>query len=319
MFKKKPSTWKPGQVVRPKKIDLNLCTSHIPLYQITHSKVPIALIINGKQIIFRKMPNKKDYFLDSDFGLFEIKPEKAYFPGTSPLYIYDVRNQNPIEPEIFAELFNWANSNGIYKIRRVDVEHGARLRGMSQADLMDQSLLVKKETRALIDNIQTSIDNKNEEIEKTRLAEQGSKDGIEYKKYNERDREFIIIENLLKHNYINKNEASILNHKLTTRKISNLDELLHEIDSFTEVHVSKPIKMELERVLDEYHTYRPSNVIQIIQLASKITKGLKNLRTKPLVNWFPSTYLLFGALGIGIVIILYLTYGQQSIPIPTAP
>lgn len=315
MFKRKPSLWKPGKVIRPKTIDLNLMTSHIPLYQITHSKVPIALIINGKQVIFRKMPNKRDYFIDSDFGLFEIKPEKAYFPGTSPLYFYDVRNQNPIEPEIFQELFDWANSNGIYKIRRADIEHGARLRSIAQSELLDQNMTAKKEIKGLISTVQADIEVKNKQIEVRRQAEQGSPDSDEYRKYDEKDIQFTIISNLLRLNYIDKNQASILNHKLTTGKISTSDELLHEIDTFTDLHVSKPIKMELERVLDDFHTYRPSNVIQIIQLASKITKGLKNLRTKPLINWFPSTYLLFGALGVGIVIVLYLTYGQQAPPI----
>lgn len=270
------------------------------------------MIINGKQVIFRKMPSKRDYFIDPDFGLFEIKPEKAYFPGSSPMYIYDVRNQNPIEPEIFAELFQWANSNGIYKIKRADIEHGSRLREMSQGELMDQNQIAKRETKEMIDKIQASVEIKNQEIELKRQAEQGSALSDEYKKYTELDSQFIIVENLLKHNYIDKNQASILNHKLTVKKINSMDDLLHEIDIFTDVHVSKPIKMELERVLDDFHTYRPSNVIQIIQLASKITKGLKNLRTKPLINWFPSTYLLFGALGVGIVIVLYLTYGQNS-------
>ena len=317
MFKKHLQSWKPGKVVRAKKVDPNLVSLYVPLYQITHSKVPIAMIINGKQVIYRKMPNKRDYFIDPDFGLFEIKPEKAYFPGSSPMYIYDVRNQNPIEPEIFAELFQWANSNGLYKIRRVDIEHGSRLRNMKQSDLVDQNQVAKREIKTMIDKIEASIEIKNQEIELKRQSEQGSESGNEYKKYDETDTEFIIVENLLKHNYINKDQASILNHKLTVKKINSMDELLHEIDTFTDVHVSKPIKMELERVLDDFHTYRPSNVIQIIQLASKISKGLKNLRTKPLVNWFPATYLLFGCLGVGIIIVLYLTYGQQSTPLPT--
>jgi len=318
VFKRKKSDWKPGRVIRPKKIDPNLLSMHVPLYQITHSKVPIALIINGKQIIFRKMPNKRDFFLDPDFGLFEIKPEKAYFPGTSPLYMYDVRNQNPIEPEIFQELFDWANSNGLYKIRRVDIEHGATLRGMQQSDLMNQQELAKREISGMIEKVKTGIDIKNKQIELQQKAEQGTEASQEYHKYDDRDLQFIIVQKLLEYSYIDNAQAGILNHKLTVGKISTSDELLHEIDEFTNVHVSKPIKMELERVLDEFHTYRPSNVIQIIQLASKITKGLKNLRTKPLVNWFPATYLLFGCLGVGIIVVLYLTYGQHATP-PITP
>lgn len=317
MFRK--SDWKPGKIVQQKKFDLNLLSLYVPSYQISQLKTPGAFILNGKQLVFRKLPKNRDYFFDPDFGLFEIKPKDAYFFGNVPIYFYDVRNQNPIEPEIFAELFQWATSQGLYKIRRIDVEHAKRLRHVDQANLIEETKRAKLETRAFTSKVIEKVDEHNKSVEDRQGKEQGDPGSSEYKKYNDADTQFIIVDNLFKKGYIDPFQASILNHKLTTRKINSVDDLLHEIDTFTDVYVSKPISMEFERILDDYHTYQPSSIIQIIQQVTKITKGLKNLRTKPIVNWFPATYLLFGCLGVGIVIMLYMTYGQQTAPLPQIP
>lgn len=298
-----------------KKIDL--WSLAVPLWQIAHLRGPVAFIMTpGRQIIIRKLPSKREYFIDKELGLFQIKPEVAFFINKTAVYFYDMRNQNPIDPAIMNELWKWANFQGIYKIRRVDVEQAKKLRaqGGNIAKLKEDQEAVKRQTRTFMSEVLAKIKIENKNIENRQKQEVGTESETdEYTKYSEEDSNFVIVKNLYDHGYIDAKQAGILNHKLTTRELQSTDDLLKEIESFTDVYVSLPITNEMERILDEYHTYRPRDVINIVQQLSKIKRGLGNLRTKPVINWFPATYLLFGALGVGIVIMLYFTYGQQAV------
>src|SRR5690349_7735592 len=101
---------------------LDLWSLAVPLWQIAHLRGPVAFIVTpGRQIIIRKLPSKKEYFIDKELGLFQIKPEVAFFINKTAVYWYDMRNQNPVDPTIMNELWKWANFQGLYKIRRVDV------------------------------------------------------------------------------------------------------------------------------------------------------------------------------------------------------
>lgn len=292
---------------------LDLWSLYVPFHRITQLRVPVALIITpGKQIIIRKLPKKKEYFIDKELGMFQIKPEYVFFIGKTATYLYDIRNQNPIDPGILNELWKWANFQGLYKIRRADVEHAKRLRNKDLSNLHEEVSNEKRALRTFGHKVIDSIKKQNEVIEKRKKEEAGSDDDKEeYKKFSDDDQNFIIIKNMYENGYIKAEQATILNHDLTTRQIRSTDDLLNKLESFCDVYVSKPIPIELERVLDDYHTYKPQDIIPLISQLAKIHKGLKGLRTKPVINWFPATYLLFGALGVIIIIMIWATYGNQ--------
>lgn len=287
--------------------NLDIMSYHIPFYQITHSKVPCAIIINGKQLIFRKLPKNKDYFIDKDFGLFEIKPQDAFIANNTSVYMYDVRNQNPLDLGLLADLYEWANSQGLYKIRREDVYHAKDLTNKSLAQLTKEQEVKRLETRGFMNKVLETIEKKNKETQERKEREAGTlEDSDEYKQISKDDARYIIVRNLFERGYIDQAQASNLNHLLTLKQINNTDDLLNHLDSFNKVYVTKPIPHQLERILDDYHTYKPRDVITIIQTLSKINRGLKNLRTKPIINWFPATYLLFGAIGVSVAVMLIL-------------
>lgn len=300
---------------RGKNRRIDLMNMWFPSWQLTHLRQPEALIIVGKHGFFRKLPRKSEYFVDKDFGLFEMKPGAEIMCGKVPLFIYDNRNQNPLHPGILQDLWKWANLQGLYKIRRVDVEHAKALRTKDLETLKKEQKAKKLTYRSFTNKVLEGIKERNTEIEKLKRDEAAIRDSEEYQLISDEKSRYLIVQNMFEKGYIDVKQADILNHRLKTKEITSVDDLLVVIDSFTDILVTKPITFEMERVLDDYHTYKPRDFIILLKVFSNLHKGFKNLRTKALINWFPSTYLLFGALGVGIVIMIWLTYGDQfSIP-----
>lgn len=304
--------WKPGKLYKqdPKR-SLDMMNLYIPYYQISQLRTPCAMIINGRQIIIKKLPKNKDYFIDRDLGMFEMNPNKTFFINKTLVYIYDVSNQNPIHPGLLDELYRWANLQGLYKIRRADIEQAKQLR----TDGSQENLRKKMEERRIANRkfMKEVLDKIHAKNKKTKLEQKqatgSTDDDPEYEQITDYEATFMITDNLFKNGYISKAQAENLDYKLARREIKTIDELMHEVESFCEVYVTKPISNETERILDDFHTYKPRDIIGYIKELSKIRKGLKNLRTKPVINWFPSMYILFGAIGIVIFYIMYTQYG----------
>ena len=159
-------------------------------------------------------------------------------------------------------------------------------------------------------DILSNLQKKNDETKQLQQQETGdTRPSEEYKMTTPEEERFIIIHHMFESGYIDAKQSDILNQKLNLRQITTTDDLLHEIESFCDVYVTKPISHELERILDDFHTYKPRDIISYIQDLSKIRKGLKNLRTKPVINWFPSMYILFGCVGVGVIYMMYSQYG----------
>jgi hypothetical protein len=305
--------WKKGKYYKQRKFDNDFISMFVPWYELSQLRGSGAVIFNGRQIIIKKMPKNTEYFIDKNLGIFEINPDKAFFLNKTPIYFYDVRNQNALDLGLLEDLYQWGNHNGLYKIRRVDVEHGARLRNVEESKLNEVKAQEKRETRKFMASVLSKIRIDNEETEKKRELDGGEEESEEYAQIDEHDSNFLIVKNLFDNGYIDSKQAENLNHKLTLKTITKTDELLHEIDSFTNVYVTKPISNSLERVLDDFHTYKPRDIVEIIKSCVKIRKGIDKLRTKAVTNWFPSMYILFGAIG---VILAYMIISSGSFTIP---
>lgn len=311
--------WKKGENYLQRRFDNDFISLKVPWYEISQFGGNCAIIFNGRQLIVRKLPGKQDYFIDKHLGMFEINPDKSFFLNKTAVYFYDVRNQNAINPVLLNDLYMWANFQGLYKIRRVDVEHAKRLKLEGSAKLTESMALQKKETRKFMADVLSKIKKTNAETELKREQEQGEKDSDEYHLLNDNDTSYLIVKNLFEFGYIDSKQAQNLNHKLTLKQIKSTDDLLHEVDTFADVYISKPISHELERLLDDFHTYKPREIIGYIKSLSKIRGGISKLRTKAVINWFPSMYILFGLLGVGIVIILYFQYAGTANPSELIP
>ena len=92
--------------------------------------------------------------------MFEINPDKSFFLNKTAVYFYDVRNQNAIHPGLLNDLYTWATHQGLFKIRRIDVEHVKRLRAMGSSDLNEKMGEQKKETRIFMAKVIKEIQKK---------------------------------------------------------------------------------------------------------------------------------------------------------------
>ena len=116
---------------------------------------------------------------------------------------------------------------------------------------------------------------------------------------------------LFSNGYINGDEATKLNNQITRREIVTVDDMFNALDQFTKVFVREPLDGSVERVINEFGTYQPKDFLMLLDSGVKNQKSLKNLRTKPIVNWAPASYLLFGAIGVAIVVMVLFSGGEM--------
>ena len=283
---------------------LNLASLYIPTYQITTSKVPVAIIFApGKQLLVRKLPAREKYFVDPDWGLFEIKPEYVQFMNKTPVYFFDTRNQNPFSPTLMAEMYRWAERNQITKLTRKHISQGIRLRKMNSEQIKEED---KKQLEAMTISIRTlekEISEHNKKVQTLQENEDASNlegQSGELAEITEIQTNFLIVKQLALESYITKEEAIILEDKLKNKSLS-FEEMIDYLKETKLMEVSEALPHGLDLIADNFHTYEPKDAITIIKMLSKLNKGFKGLRTTKPKNWFPATYLLFGAIGIMIL------------------
>jgi len=278
-----------------------LSSLYIPTYQITTSKVPVAIIFApGKQLLVRKLPGNSKYFVDPDWGLFEIKPQHVHFMNKTPIYFFDTRNQNPFSPELLAELSRWAERNQITKLNRKHISLGIKLRKKNKKSIDEEQKADLKKITIIIRDLQKEITQHNENITKTRDEEDAANlegETGELAPISEIQSNYLIIKHLATESYITKDDALILEERIRngTMSFENLIDYLKETQL---MEVSEALPDGLDLVAENFHTYEPKDAINIITMLSKLNKGFKGLRVTKPKNWFPATYLLFGMVGV---------------------
>lgn len=287
--------------MKKKNTFLNLASLYIPTYQITTSKVPVAFIFApGKQLLVRKLPPHSKYFVDPDWGLFEIKPEHVQFMNKTPCYFFSTKNQNPFSPELMAELYNWAEKNKIQTLTRKHIWQGIRLRTYGKKAIEEQN---KKDLEAMtvsIKGLQKEITQHNENVNKTK-TEEGTAglegDTGELSEITEIQTNYLIVKQLAIESYITGEDALILEERIRN-KTMDFENLIDYLKETRLMHISEALPDGLELVAERFHTYEPKDAIHIMTSLSKLNKGFKGLRTTKPKNWFPATYILFAMVGI---------------------
>ena len=284
---------------------LNLSNLYIPSYQITTSKVPVAIIFApGKQLLVRKLPPNSKYFVDPDWGLFEIKPEYVHFMNKTPVYFFDTRNQNPFSPELLAELYRWAELNKLTKLTRKNILQGIRLLLLSKEKLEQQSKLDTEKMTTIIKSLQKEVTQHNENIAQTRENEDSANlegESGELAPISEIQTNYLIIKQLATESYITQEDALILENKMKNKTLT-FEGLIDHIKDTQLLQVSTVLPHGLDLIAENFHTYEPKDAINIMISLSKLNKGFKGLRTTKPKNWFPASYMLFGVVGIIILL-----------------
>ena len=293
-----------SQIVTPLKKGnnfLNLSNLYVPSYQITTSKVPVAIIFApGKQLLVRKLPPNSKYFVDPDWGLFEIKPEYVHFMNKTPVYFFDTRNQNPFSPELLAELSRWANTNKMTKITRKSIMQGIKLRTLSKKELEKQNRLDVEKMTVKIKSLQKEISQHNENISQTQENEDPA--GLEGETgelapISEIQTNYLIIKQLATESYITEEDSVILQEKIQNKTLT-FEGMVDYIKDTKLIEISAALPHGLDLIAENFHTYEPKDAINIMVSLSKLNKGFKGLRTTKPKNWFPASYLLFAMVGV---------------------
>ena len=283
---------------------LNIHHWHIPTYKLSTGKTPMAMIFTpGRQIKFLKLPANQKFFIHKEFGLFEIKENMVFFSDSgTPIYFFDTRNQNPINFPLMDKLYRWAYQNKLSVITRQNIKDGINLRVFKKDDIES----TRKEKIKIIEKSITKI--KKDALIKNEQRKQPTPEDIEgldaeEKIITEKDITFDIIKLLLKDKLIDIEKALEYEYRLALGDLKS-DDVIEELKNFEKVTVNIPLDHKLDMVLPEYHTYNPKDILGIIALGTKIDKGLKNLRVKPLRGGINPMIILFGALGVLITLIL---------------
>lgn len=277
---------------------LDLINLHVPTYQITTSKVPIAFIFTaGKQMKIIKVPDNQKFFIHKDYGLFELKQEFVFFINKTPVYFFDTRNQNPLNMPLMDELYKWANKNQLSIIKRENIKDGIKLRLFGNKENVTKD---KKEKIKIVNEKISKIREKALQHNKDRKKlGDDSIEGIdsEEEEITEDEITFSIIKLLVKYKIIDMEKALQFQKKLASGELE-INVFLEELKEFEKITINQPLEQRLDMVLQDFHTYNPKEIMGVISYVTKIDKGLKHLRTKPLRNWFPPAYILFTVLGV---------------------
>ena len=281
---------------------------HIPTWQISHFRVPVAFILTqGRQIVIRKLPRNREYYVDKKLGLFHMDPARAYYMNKVPIFFYDMRHSEPLDMETLDQLRRWGDRQGLWDIHRSDLEHARQVKAYGLDGMTKRQEERRAANRKRMLAVREHVEK--EEQAKRELAQgEGqeaepalSDDGKMYK----------VVSIMYQNGYIDGEEATKLNNQITRREIITLDDLFKSVDAFTKIFVREPLADGVERVLNEFGTYVPKDFLMLLDSGIKNQKALKNLRTKPIVNWAPASYLLFGGIGVAIVIMVLASGGEM--------
>ena len=281
---------------------------HIPTWQISHFRVPVAFILTeGRQIIMRKLPRNREYFIDKKLGLFHLSAQRAYYFNKVPIFFFDMRHSEPLDIEVLDQLRRWADRQGLWDIHRSDLEHARQVKAYGLDGMTKRQEERRTANRQRMLQIRDAIEkqeNAKAEMVQAEGAEpqpQLSEDGKMYK----------IVATLYQYGYLDGDESTKMNNQITRREIVTVDDLFNSVDGFTKIFVREPLDGSVERVIKEFATYQPKDFLMLLDSGVKNQKALKNLRTKPIVNWAPASYLLFGAIGIAIVVMVLFSGGEM--------
>lgn len=280
----------------------------LPALDLALTKNPIALMINpAKRLEIRKIKLiSSKFFMVKPWGVFEIDQTKAIplADGRNNIYFYDVRNAKPFDMTMLKELEDYGKKNQLSKIKRKDLRQGSLLRGflakghdkhasLEKVRAMEEDSRIK--IHDIIEGINTQISEKHDAGPEEGQAPQGEIDVNEYTS--------VIIDELVSKKLIERFEGFNLKLRMIKGEIS-LEELLKKLENLKTVEINSPVSMELEKVLDDFHSYEPSVVDAFIDRAEKIGDKIKKMGTPTIKNFMPFMYIfliLIVAIVLGVV------------------
>lgn len=264
-----------------------------PALDVALTKLPLALVLKpGNALEVRKIKFiSSKYFLMKPWGIFEVDTNKWVKYDKNHLYFYDVRNAKPFPMTYLKELEEFAQKNKLHKIRRKDVRQASMLRKkLTQGKTVDQALeeikASEEQEKILINQTIEEINERlQNELGKTTPEGETVQVEVDPKEYTS-----IIIDELVKKNLIERHEGFALKLRMIKGEIT-IDEFIQKLEQLKVVEINSPISMELEKIIEDFHTYEPAIVDAFIDRAEKIGEKIKKMGTPVVKNFMPILYI----------------------------
>lgn len=274
-----------------------------PALDIALTKNPLALVITpSRSLEVRKIKLiSSKFFLMKPWGIFEMDPTKALRYERNQVYLYDVRNAKPFDFLYLRELEEFAKKNKLHRIKRKDLRQASTLRKLTAKGGDNHKALeeVRASEEEAKEQIHKTVEEVNKKIEK--IAEQEGQETsqiqIEPIEYSS-----MVIDELVQKKLIERHEAVTLKMQMIKGEIS-IEEFVRKLEEVKMVQINTPISEELEKIIEDFHTYEPSIVDAFIDRGEKIGEKIKKMGTPVVKNFMPIMYiflLIIGAIIAGV-------------------
>lgn len=266
---------------------------------IAFARKPVAMFLSPSNDVefFLLEPHLSRFFVHKKYGIFEIDANCASRAGKTPLYFYYSEYPKPIHLKYYAMLYNWSKRNGVDKITKKDIRHSGVFDRIRAQNVKNPLEALKKETEQNNEKIHQRITEVNELIqqENERRLEAGEPpqqvDANDYAQY--------ILEKLILDELITKEDSTKIAYELASGQIT-INDFMSKLKDLNVVNIAEPIPLHPRRWLEDFPTFKPSDVFAYIKMSRGLGKAIEKLGLKQVHNLIPWTWVL----GIVLAIII---------------
>jgi len=287
-----------------------------PALDIALSNKPWALLITEnnetKPIVLKKIHS--GFFVDKDHGVFMIDPLKALRWGKQSFFIYDVRSARPLNMRTMALVDEFVKNNGLVRIDRKHMRHGARLRELltgKPKEKKNEALEdLKHEEEQRGENVHNEIESINQRLLKENEDRQKANEAPisiapdDYAAY--------ITERLINQGLITRGEASRVKFELISGEIT-IDDFIKKLEELHLVEVNEPITPNAQLFIEEYRTFDPAKIMNYIKQAKGLGKDIKDLGQPAIKNLVPVKWIVMAVIGVAIMAVVLSSIDLRNI------
>lgn len=283
----------------------------LPAMDLALTKQPIAMVMKpGRHLEFRKIKLiSSKFFIMKPWGLFEFDSDKWSKYDRNSVYFYDVRSGKPFPLAWLKELESFAKKNKLHKIRRKDIRQASFLRKLKAKGMKDDEALAKIKEEE--DMAKKNINNTIEEVNAKLAAELGQNTDIDPNEYAS-----VIIDELVGKKLIERHEGFSLKMRMIKGEI-DFEDFVKKLEELKTVEINTPISLELEKIIEDYHTYEPAIVDAFIDRCEKVGDKIKKMGTPVVKNITPYLYIFLIIIGAIIAGVAFQNMDFSQVKLPS--
>lgn len=278
----------------------------LPTMDIASGKEPIAIVFFAtRKFKFYKIKPYGSYFMIRDNnvqGVFEMDSTKAWTYEKVNCFFYDYRNAKPEDPVIVNELNEFARKNKLHKVTRTNVKQGSILRMLSKKNQETAHDKLKEKTEQDQNKLDQDINSFLTQLNSLPVVDKNNKP---IPQPTEWECSFGLTQHLLQNNDLTEDEAMLLEERIRAGKIT-FSQLIDDLRTKELVTIQHPITIDIEKFLDDFHAFNPSQLNTHVDRVIMLDKKIKTMTSIPVKNWIPAKLVLAIMIGtiIGVMVII---------------